>query len=237
MIEGHLTVRRTARYFALWEPGPAPWDLWIVLHGYRQSAARFLKRFADGAGPGIRVVAPEGLSRFYVDEDGGVHGPEHRVGASWMTREDRENEIRDYVGYLDDLVEALGNGPDGVPDRLFVLGFSQGCHTAARWITMGRARPDSLVLWGGNLPLDFDVEKGPGILRMLGVTLVAGRADRLVPRAALERERDRLEEWRVPVRLMEHGGGHEIESAMFRHIAGDPAPGPQAGPDPGAPDA
>ena len=41
------------------------------------------------------LVAPEGLSRFYVNATHGL------VGASWMTREDRQHEIDDYVGYLD----------------------------------------------------------------------------------------------------------------------------------------
>jgi hypothetical protein len=50
-------------------------------------------------------VAPEGLSRFYFE--GGFHGPGSKVGATWMTREDRLAKIEDYVGYLDALHDAV----------------------------------------------------------------------------------------------------------------------------------
>jgi len=224
MIEAHLKVQRTARYFAIWQEQnePVPWDLWIVLHGYRQSARRFLGRFATMAGPQVRIVAPEGLSRFYVDEDGGGHTPEHRVGASWMTREDRENEIRDYVGYLDSLVEGLSTGEDAAPARVFVLGFSQGSHTAVRWVTLGGVKPQGLVLWGGGLPHDVDQEKGLPILRMLGVTLVSGRSDPLIPRVAVESEMGRLADLGIPSRLLEHEGGHEIEPGVLPTLATGP---------------
>ena len=50
-------------------------------------------------------MAPEALSRFYADVTPGRHGPTSTVGATWMTREDRENEIRDYVAYLDEMTD------------------------------------------------------------------------------------------------------------------------------------
>ena len=79
--------------------------MWVVCHGYRQLARRFIREFQGIAGAERRIVAPEGLSRFYLDEEGGPHGPEARVGATWMTREDRIAEIDDYVAYLDALAE------------------------------------------------------------------------------------------------------------------------------------
>ena len=101
----------------------------MVLHGYRQLARRFLRRFEPVAGDHRRIVAPEGLSRFYADPGRGRHGPASAVGASWMTREDRENEIRDYVAYLDQLWQHLRTDSPG-RTRLVVLGFSQGVATA-----------------------------------------------------------------------------------------------------------
>jgi predicted esterase len=222
MIEGHLTVSRTARYYALWEPGRVPWVLWVVVHGYRQAASRFLTRFKGIASPGRRIVAPEGLSRFYIDEDGGPHGPEHRVGASWMTREDRDSEIRDYVGYLDTLVEALVAGPDGAPARIVVLGFSQGGHTAARWVSLGRVRTSSpLVLWGSSLPVDLDPGRGMECLRESGVILVRGTRDPHAPAHRLKSEVDRLQALRIPYRVVEHPGGHEIHEPTLNGLSAE----------------
>ena len=124
MKERHIRVARTARYYTLGSAGPHLREIWLVCHGIRQLARRFLPRFA-GLDDGKRlIVAPEGLSRFYL------HGPESRdkkipIGATWMTREDRENEITDYVEFLDAVLdevtrrsgeapgEALSEEPDG----------------------------------------------------------------------------------------------------------------------------
>jgi hypothetical protein len=61
----------------------------LVTHGYGQLAKTFIRRFEPIMDAQTLVVAPEGLSRFYW---GGFDGP---VVASWMTREDRLDEIAD----------------------------------------------------------------------------------------------------------------------------------------------
>src|SRR5881396_3950063 len=97
MHEHHLSVSRTARYFTLGERSAAVEEVWFACHGYGQLGARFLEKLRvldDGT---RYLVAPEGLSRFYLSES----PTERRVGASWMTREDRLAEIEDYVRYLD----------------------------------------------------------------------------------------------------------------------------------------
>ena len=52
-------------------------EAWFALHGYRQAARRFARRFEVLDAPGRIVVVPEGLSRFYVDPSPG----EARAGA------------------------------------------------------------------------------------------------------------------------------------------------------------
>ena len=153
--EYHIPVTKTARYWTLGDADGAVADVWFVLHGYKQLARRFLKRFAPIAGASRLIVAPEALSRFYVRSQPGRHGPESVVGATWMTREDREVEIRDYVAYLDRLAETVGVG-EGAPT---ILGFSQGVATATRWAVHGRVRPRRLILWGDVTPND-----DPGVL-------------------------------------------------------------------------
>src|SRR5437868_12076424 len=92
MQEHFLDTTRTARYFTLGDPVSAA-ELWFVGHGYGQLASRFLERFRGIDVEGRCIVAPEGLSRFYLTDT----PTERRVGASWMTREDRLHEIDDYV--------------------------------------------------------------------------------------------------------------------------------------------
>ncbi|MBK7947090.1 MAG: hypothetical protein IPJ85_18060 [Flavobacteriales bacterium] len=99
MEERFIQVQRTARYHVLGTLEAAP-EIWIAIHGYGQLARYFLNNF-KGLEEGRCIVAPEGLSRFYLDAE---HA---RVGATWMTREDRLHEIDDHVAYPDRAVRRV----------------------------------------------------------------------------------------------------------------------------------
>ena len=216
ITEHHITVARTARYAAVGAPGAA--ELWVVCHGYRQLARRFIREFQGIAGAERRIVAPEGLSRFYLDEEGGPHGPEARVGATWMTREDRIAEIDDYVAYLDALAERESEQTDvGVRvsgpgrSRITALGFSQGTATVARWAVQGRTRIDRLILWGGGLPHDLDVAAARERLQGVRVALVYGAEDPFVRAEAVAAQLETLRDL----------GAERSGQATLRHHAGD----------------
>src|SRR5881628_787775 len=120
MHEHHLSVSRTARYFTLGERSAAVAEVWFACHGYGQLAARFLEKLRvldDGT---RYLVAPEGLSRFYLSES----PTERRVGASWMTREDRLVEIADYVQYLDAVHDEVRAGMRSEPVSVHAIGSS-----------------------------------------------------------------------------------------------------------------
>ena len=127
-------------------------EAWLILHGYGMLAQGILHWFRHAEREGRVLVAPEGLSRFYVE-----HGGIRRVGASWMTREDRAHEIEDMVGYLELAVTSVvGSIP-----RLEVHGFSQGVSAAARWLSRTSRPVARLACWAGSFPEDAD----PGAVR------------------------------------------------------------------------
>ena len=215
----HLRVRRTARYCTLGEEAGAR-SVWYVLHGYRQLADRFIERFREIATPHRLIVAPEALNRFYL-EDGpgaasGPHGAHSKVGATWMTRHDREHEIEDYVGYLDALDRSL-RIPRGA--RRVVVGFSQGSATAARWALLGRRRVDRLVMWGGVLPPDLPVEPRLRRLRRLGPLFVRSEQDAALPVERIDADVARLVALGVGATSVRHGGGHTIGRDALRDVA------------------
>lgn len=203
MQEHRITVSRNARYFTL---GRLEREVWFVLHGYGQLAGRFLRHF-DPIDDGSRlVVAPEGLSRFYVSENSA-----ERVGATWMTKEDRLAEIDDYVRYLDAVyVAVLGSARVGVT----VLGFSQGASTACRWLAMGSSRVDRLIIWGGEVPPDLDVTK----LKGRRLSLVYGNRDEYFTPKIVTATEARLRQHAVPYDLVPFEGGHEIDAAVLKNI-------------------
>lgn len=213
----HIPVTRSARY-ALWgEPGPEVRELWIVLHGYRQLAERFGRRFASLAGPRRLVVAPEALNRFYLDDAPGRHGPESRVGATWMTREDRQTEIRDYVAYLDRLHAHVARSlPGGV--RTVGLGFSQGCHTLARWAALGEIDFHALVFWGEVLPPDLELAAAGRGFGRARVVSVQGREDHHLTPELLARQEAQFADMGVPFRTHWHPGGHRLPEEFLPEV-------------------
>jgi predicted esterase len=212
-------VARTARYHVAGDPAAAE-EIWFVLHGYGQLAARFLSGFGSlrGAGQRRAVVAPEALSRFYVEGEIGPHGRDSRVGASWMTREDREREIEDYVDYLDRVAaEVLGLAAPGAPPRVVVLGFSQGSETASRWVTYGAVDPAELILWGGGLAADLDLARLGTALAAVRLRLVIGSEDRWGGGRAEESEA-RLRLAGVESERVDYVGGHRLEEEVLARL-------------------
>jgi predicted esterase len=206
MREHHLSVSRSARYFTLGSVDE-PRDVWFVCHGYGQLAARFLERFRTIERQDRLIVAPEALSRFYLTES----PTERRVGASWMTREDRLSEIADYIGYLD----AVHGAVVRPAARVTVLGFSQGSATACRWVAIKSQRFDRLIVWGGEIPPDVD----PARLAGTRLTLVYGDRDEYFTPKIVTATQQRLRNGPVEYELVPFAGGHEIDDATLRALA------------------
>lgn len=218
MQEHHLEVRRTARYVTLGDGVESPRELWFVLHGYGQLARRYMRAF-EGLDNGARlIVAPEALNRYYVGDPPGVHGPDSLVGATWMTAEDRLNEIQDYVQYLDRLYEHVVDR-FATPPRLTVLGFSQGVHTACRWTALGHTHPPNLILWGANVPPDLDLEPAASAWRATRIRVVAGERDGSFSPALAARVRDQLRAAGIEAELVLHPEGHVLHRPTLERMA------------------
>src|SRR2546421_10278126 len=215
--EHPLPVPRTARYYTLGAAGPGTRQVWVVCHGYGQLASRFLEKLRvldDGT---RYLVAPEGLSRFYLSES----ATERRVGASWMTREDRLAEIEDYVQYLDAVYQDVFGSLDRSQVTVHALGFSQGAATVGRWTALGRAKVDRLTLWGGEFPPDLDLalETVVDRLRAARLSLVYGRADQFITSKVVAGITERLRAHGIPCREVPFDGGHELNATVLRELA------------------
>jgi predicted esterase len=210
----HIRVVKRARYYTIGSKSEVA-DLWLVCHGYGQLAGRFIDNFEAIAAPGRLIVAPEGLHRFYLDAPP-TPASERRVGATWMTREDRENDIADYVDYLDTLVsEILARSPHA---RLRALGFSQGSATVLRWAVRATRVPDHLILWAGEVPTDIDWNMGARKLRGARIDAVRGDRDELTSQNVLQRNLGTLTEVALHYQLHTFSGRHHLDDEMLRRL-------------------
>src|SRR5258708_20079391 len=163
MQEHHIGVTRSARYFTLGDSSRGVGEVWFVCHGYGQLASRFLEKVRVLDDGRRYLVAPEGLSRFYLSES----PTERRVGASWMTREDRLAEIEDYVPYLDAVYAEVFGSLDRARATAHALGDSQGASTASRRVSMGKANFDCLPFSASGVPPHLDLPPPTLVTRSL----------------------------------------------------------------------
>jgi predicted esterase len=135
-----------------------------------------------------------------------------------MTREDREREIDDYVRYLDVLYDEVFSHVARDKVRLWVLGFSQGTATAARWVARGKVDPDRVVLWSGMLPPELSAESAASLARRAPLTVVFGRSDEFASPELIAAQETRVKELGVPYETMRFDGGHEIVPDALRML-------------------
>lgn len=209
-----LVVSRHARVGLVGDPAGAR-EAWLLLHGYGMLAQGILHWFRAAERPGRLLVAPEGLSRFYQERNG-----LRTVGASWMTREDREHELLDQQGYLDQVVrDIVGDIP-----RLEVHGFSQGVATAARWVAREAHAVARLVCWGGTLPEEVDVAALGAAVAPEPVHFVVGDRDAWVAPEAVAADAERTRAAGVAVELHRFAGGHRIDDGVLARLEARPHP-------------
>ena len=208
--ENHIKVTRTARYYTLGELNNKTKKVWIVLHGHKMLAGNFIKIFAELADEGDYIISPEALSRLYVKGDYGD------VGANWMTKEDRESEISDYVNYLDELFEKeITSYKKQFSFEVYALGFSQGAATLSRWLAYGKTRVDKAIFWCGNLAHDVDYSESEQF-KNTSIYLVFAENDQYYPPDFYKTQIELLKKYGIESQYHVFKGKHEINTGLVK---------------------
>ena len=217
MQEHHCAFECKGRYYTL---GAAPAEasqVWFTLHGYGQLAQYFLNNFKILEDLDILVVAPEGLSRFYLDPlRQNPKSSGDRVGATWMTKEDRLTDIDNYITFLNAVFHSQPLPPD-LPVTIF--GFSQGTATATRWVMDGLIRFDRLILWSGIFPPDIDFRFSGNIFRGKKTSFVYGKQDPYMTTARLSEMKEITGKLGFLPQEVVFDGAHEIDQPTLLQIA------------------
>ena len=197
-----IKTSKTQRYFTHGDLKKAT-KLLIVLHGYGQLAEHFIRKFHQ-LPENYYIVAPEAMHHFYMNGSSG------RVGASWMTKEDRINNIADNNEYLNNLVDFLQKEKQF--SEVLVLGFSQGGATAARWNAQ-RKDIDQLILWASVFPPDLEESS---FSNSKNGTFVIGKQDEFYDAAAQDKE---IKKYRsLSFEIVEYDGKHDIDADTLKNL-------------------
>lgn len=206
-----------ARYFKLGEINSQTKAIWFVMHGYGHLAQYFIKKFKSLEGRSVCVIAPEGLSRFYLEDVNTRNQTgNNRVGATWMTRENRLMDIENYITFLDTVYQAeVGNRLIPVT----ILGFSQGAATASRWAVQNNIKYERLILWSGIFPNDMDFEKSKEVLKTKKVIQIYGSKDPFLNDARIGEMKDLAQKLGVNAPPIVFEGGHEFHDQTLLSLA------------------
>lgn len=151
---------------------------WFVIPGYGQLAQYFIKKYKVLENAHTCVIAPEGLSRFYVNElqKGGSRTTD-RACATWMTNENRTTDIRNYLVYLNSVYEKeIG---DKKIKSITLLGFSQGRATVSRWALQNHIHFHRIILWARVFPNDMNFDDSEA-LKSKKIIQVHGTKDHFI---------------------------------------------------------
>lgn len=202
-LKEHIVVNKTATYHVLGDLKTAK-TIWFVLHGYGMLAEFFIKKFEPVVNDNTCIIAPEGLSKFYTQ---GFYG---RVGATWMTKQDREVEINDYINYLNQLHQFICAENTNSNLKINLLGFSQGGATVSRWAANGKAKFNNLILWASVFPEDMNFEQ----VNTQNTFLLYGNDDEFATQEKVTQQKELLDN-KAHFTIIEFNGKHDIPKSVL----------------------
>jgi predicted esterase len=202
-------VLKTAHIFTFGHLSSKTKYIWITCHGYAQRAEDFIQSFIFLDPETHFVIAPEGLSRFYRK---GFNG---EVASSWMTREDRMDEINDYTRYLQGVYEEYTSELDNHV-KIVLFGFSQGVATVFRWMHLRSPYYDYLLCWAGSIPEDLSYEHSLNYINSKKNFYFYGLYDPLLPEDGIDSLRKLIEKEGLDIKFHHFDGKHEIEEEPLK---------------------
>jgi len=210
MKSHHIQTTKTARYYTLGELNDSTDEIVFVFHGYEQLANDFIQNFTPIQSDNRFIIAPEGLNKFYVK---GFRG---NVGASWMTKEDRESEINDYLNFLNNIYSEYSSQIND-NTKITLFGFSQGCATASRWFVDSNFNNTELILWGSFIPPDINYDKLRSILKTR-LKIVIGDEDEFISEDRIKSGEEILIEKNIIYELIKYPGKHKVQPGLFNQL-------------------
>lgn len=200
-VHGRYLIRRGS------EGEAAP--LLVGFHGYAQTAEENLDSLLEL--PGLahwHIVSIQGLHPFYRGRSGDL-------GASWMTRQDRELAIADNVRYVGDaLTDVKSQLEIGGP--VAFLGFSQGTAMTYRAAAGSGHVAQGLIALGGDVPTEILTG---GLSEFPRVLIGRGTQDEWYDEGKMQRDLDLLDGAGVVAETCVFEGGHEF-TGEFNRAAG-----------------
>ena len=207
----HLITPKTARYSTYGKMSAKTKYFWFVLHGSNMLAEQMLYKFKEFDLETHFVVAPEGLSRFYLNGFGGD------VVSSWMTKRDRLEEIHDFSVYCSTLFD-LHVQKIPATCKTIIMGFSQGGITAMRWLHHIEVSVDFLIPYASWIPEDIDYGIAKTNWDQICKIFTYGEQDQFLNEKRINEIKEICERGNIDFNIEAYPGEHRVDKKQLKKI-------------------
>ncbi len=206
-----VTYTNTNSYSTLNRLSSKTKNVWVVFHGIGYLSRYFLKYFDELNTEENYIIAPQAPSKYYLNNT------YRHVGASWLTKENTNQETENVMRYIDTVLEA-----EAIPKhcKLIVFGFSQGVSIATRWVAHRKIKCQKLILYAGGLPnelnlLDFEHLN----VNKTKIITVIGTTDSYLTKGRLEEEEEKAARlFQGTIEKIYFEGGHEVKKDIINSL-------------------
>lgn len=184
---------------------------WMALHGSRMLCEQILYKFSDFDPEEHFVVAPEAFNRLYAKDFGGD------VVATWMTKRDRLNEIKDIVNYLSSIYD-LFSSELPAECRKILFGFSQGGTMAFRWLNEVETNFNTFLAYSCWIPEEIDLTQAKTKWTDLELIYTYGKQDEYLTAKAIEKLKAVVDKNQLPIINESYEGDHRIDRENLQRL-------------------
>lgn len=184
--------------------------IWLVFHGIGYLSKFFLRHFNELPQKKNYIIAPQAPSKYYLN------GAYTHVGASWLTRENTEQEIKNLINYIDAVMVA-----EKIPNKvdLAVLGFSQGVSIALRYLAHSKLSCEKIILYAGGIPKELKQSDFAHLSKNTEIISIIGDKDPYNSSERLAKEEVKLDElFGSMVKQITFDGGHEVKKEVINKL-------------------
>jgi len=184
-------------------------NVWFCCHGLGFLSRYFIQYFNGLDADENYIIAPQAPSKYYQKSDF------KHVGASWLTREETQQETENVLNYLDAVFAS-----EEIPEdkRLILLGYSQGVSVAMRWLASRKLNVDTLVIHSGGIPKELS----PQDFEFLTTTQVEvwyGTEDEYLTEKRINEETHRAKEmFGEALKIVPFEGKHVVNRALINQL-------------------
>lgn len=187
-------------------------NIWVVFHGIGYLSKYFLKYFEHLNAEENYIIAPQAPSKYYLKDE------YKYVGASWLTKIDTQQELKNVVNYLDAIAQSENLFES---KNLILFGFSQGVSVLTRWMVAKKLQPKKVVLYAGGIPNELGVQHFDYLdFKKTEVILVYGDSDVFLTKERLKTEEEKIKKlFNEKAQIINFKGGHEIKPELMAQLA------------------